>query len=98
MKTKNYFEALKSNELKGRLCFNTFNNASMKHDIMYIWFLFTPTGRQSKFWHTVKFNSARNISDNYIDNQLKNVQPELMNNEFKSYLKKGYTISEPYKY
>lgn len=98
MKTKNYFEALKSNELKGRLYFNTFNNASMKHDIMYIWFLFTPIGRQSKFWHTVKFNSARNISDNYIDNQLKNVQPELMNNEFKSYLKKGYTISEPYKY
>ena len=98
MEVKNYFEASKSNELKGRLYFNTFNRASMKHDIMYIWFLFTPTGRQSKFWHTVKFNSARNISENYIDNQLKNVQPELMSNEFKSYLKKGYTISEPYKY
>ena len=79
----------KAEKTKGRLYFNTDRNG----DIIVIWYMLTPTGRVSKFYHVRRWSGT--IYRFITDEDLK--QGELERNAFTP-LPKGYTWSEPLLY
>ena len=83
----------KVEKTKGRLYFNTYANRDRDGDIIVIWYMLTPTGRFSKFYHVRRWKG--NIFRFITDTDLK--QGELERNAFTS-LPKGYTWSEPLLY
>lgn len=78
---------------KGRLYFNTKAEYGRNEDIIVIWFMKTPKGRFSKFYHVKRWNGT--IYKFITDEDLK--QGETERNAFTP-LSKGYTWSEPYLY
>jgi hypothetical protein len=91
-------EQLKSiSELNRRPYFVTNAIYGRKSDTIIFWLYITPTGRQSKYWHTLRFNADRNLSSDRKINKIKEVQNKLTN-EKSALIKKGYAVSGPYLY
>ena len=78
---------------KGRLYFSTKADRDRDGDIIVIWYMKTPTGRISKFYHVERWNGTKYKF--ITDNDLK--KGELKSNAFTP-LPKGYTWSEPLLY
>ena len=78
---------------KGRLYIDSRAAYLRPTDIVVIWYMITPTGRYSKFWHTSRWNGNHYTSIN--DNELKHA--ERKRDSFTKLLK-GYTWSEPFLY
>lgn len=78
---------------KGRLYFRTKADRERDGDIIVIWYMKTPTGRFSKFYHVKRWIGTKYkfITDDDLE------QGELERNALNS-LPKGYTWSEPYLY
>lgn len=90
---KSFFGSLYDKK-KGRPYFCTKADYGRPADSIVIWFAYTPTGRVSKYWHTLRLNA-----DYY--GKLTNDELERIISTKKicfPKLKKGYTWSEPYRY
>lgn len=83
----------KAENTKGRLYFNTKADRDRNGDIIVIWYMLTPTGRISKFYHVTRWSG--NVYKFITDKDLK--QGELKRNAFTP-LPKGYTWSGPLLY
>lgn len=79
---------------KGRLYFDTKAKHGRPADTIVIWFAYTPTGRVSKYWHTIRLNSDYfgELSDEKVEtiiSEKKIMFPKMP---------KGYSWSIPYRY
>ena len=79
---------------KGRLCFATREKYGRPADSIVIWFAYTPKGKVSKFWHTIRLNA--DYYGKLTDDELERIIST--KKIFFPKLKKGYTWSEPYRY
>jgi len=79
---------------KGRPYFDTRAKYGRAADSIVIWFAYTPTGRVSKYWHTLRFNADYYGEIN--DEELERLVQKTKINSPK--LGKGYTWSKPYRY
>lgn len=81
-------------EKKGRLYFNTNAKYGRPSDSIVIWFAYTPTGKVSKYWHTLRFNA--DYYGKLNDGELEKILSQKKINFPK--LPKGYSWSAPYRY
>ena len=79
---------------KGRIYFCTNASYARPADTIVFWFAYTPTGRVSKWWQTMRFNADYygEISDSRLSKLISKKKINFPK------LKKGYTWSEPYRY
>lgn len=79
---------------KGRPYFDTRARYGRPSDAIVIWFAYTPTGRISKFCHTLRLNADYygEVSDDDLE--------RIISTKVICFpkLKRGYTWSEPYRY
>lgn len=74
--------------------FDTRARFGKEPDTIILYVLKTPSGKWSKYWATLRFNSERNVSEAYKMEEIEKYYNQLINRTFKSEIKKGYTIAE----
>ena len=80
-----------SNYRKQRnIYFDTKSKHGRKADTIIFWYAITPKGNISSYWNTLRFNSERNVSREYMEQKIKDMKfPKLP---------KGYIWSKPLLY
>ena len=81
-------------KMKGRPYFDTRAKYGRPADNIVIWFAYTPKGKVSKFWHSIRLNA--DYYGKLTDDDLERIISK--KKIFFPKLKKGYTWSKPYRY
>ncbi|SRR5574344_1030904 len=91
---KKFFEA---NGVNRKIDVHAYNYLVNDDDLVIIWFLLTPTGKVSTHWFVLRFSPLYENTKEYIEKEIDSAKSEIPK-KYNKYIKKGYTVSNPYLY